>query len=345
MKLGQWLGLFAIAIALYVLWQSRQLLLLLFTAAVLAIAVNRLVRLFQRLPLQRGWAILLSIGLLAALLGGMFALILPPFIDQFQALVDLLPVGFERIETSLRWLERRVLEPTLPGVSDLDGLLEQLTPTGSNLLAQAVSFFSTSINAVLELLLVLVLMLMFLANPQAYRQVLIRLFPSYYRSRMNEVLERCEVAIIHWTVGALTEMVFVGVISGIGLWLLQVPLALAHAVLAGLLNFIPNIGPTLSVLFPITIALLDAPWKALAVLILYLLIQQIESYWLTPTIMAKQVALLPAITLSAQIFFANLFGVLGLLIALPLTVVAKICLEEVLFKDILDTWQRPPSYE
>lgn len=133
-------------------------------------------------------------------------------------------------------------------------------------------------------------------------------------------------------------MVFVGALSGIGLWILQVPLALAHAVIAGLFNLIPNVGPTLSVVFPMAIALLDAPWKAGAVLILYLVIQQIESYWLTPTVMAKQVSLLPAITLTAQIVFASLFGPLGLLIALPLAIVVGTWIEEVVFKDILDRW-------
>lgn len=139
--------------------------------------------------------------------------------------------------------------------------------------------------------------------------------------------------------GALIEMMFIATLSGISLWILQVPLVLAHAILAGLLNFIPNIGPTLSVVFPITVALLDAPWKAIAVLIVYIVIQNIESYWLTPTVMAKQVALLPAVTLSSQILFATLFGALGLLMAIPLTVIAKIWLEEVLFKDVLDKWR------
>ncbi|HEY9835844.1 MAG TPA: AI-2E family transporter, partial [Vampirovibrionales bacterium] len=91
------------------------------------------------------------------------------------------------------------------------------------------------------------------------------------------------------------------------------------------------------------IALLDAPWKALAVLIWYILIQQIESYWLTPTVMAKQVSLLPAVTLVAQIFFASVFGVLGLLLALPLTVVAQIWIQELYFKDIMDKWKNKPS--
>ena len=97
-------------------------------------------------------------------------------------------------------------------------------------------------------------------------------------------------------------------------------------------------GPATSVVFPLMVALLDEPWKIWAILIWYFIIQNIESYWLPPTVMAKQVSLLPAVTLMAQIFFARTFGILGLLLALPLAVVAKTWIEEVLFKDILDPW-------
>jgi predicted PurR-regulated permease PerM len=158
---------------------------------------------------------------------------------------------------------------------------------------------------------------------------------------VDQVLRCCATGLESWAKGALIEMMFIGTISAIGLLILQVPLVLANAILAGLLNFIPNIGPALSAIFPITIAFIDAPWKALAVLILYVVIQNVESYWLTPTVMANQVALLPAVTLAAQILFTTLFGALGLLMALPLAVVVKTWLEEVLFKDILDRWQRP----
>ena len=88
------------------------------------------------------------------------------------------------------------------------------------------------------------------------------------------------------------------------------------------------------------IAVLDAPWKIVAILIWYFIIQNIESYWLTPRVMAEKVSLLPAVTLFAQIFFARTFGLIGLLLALPLTVVAKTWIEEVLFKDILDQWNK-----
>jgi predicted PurR-regulated permease PerM len=89
-----------------------------------------------------------------------------------------------------------------------------------------------------------------------------------------------------------------------------------------------------------TVGFLDAPWKALAVLALYFVIQTIESYWLTPTVMANQVALLPAITLASQFFFTSFLGALGLVMALPLAVVAKVWIEEVVFKDVLDQWRQ-----
>jgi predicted PurR-regulated permease PerM len=184
---------------------------------------------------------------------------------------------------------------------------------------------------------------MLLINPEPYRMGFVRFFPGFYRSRVEEILSKCADGLGSWTVGALIEMLFIGFLSGISLWILGVPLVLVHAVLAGLLNFIPNIGPTLSAILPMTVAFLDEPWKAVAVLILYMIIQNIESYWLTPTVMAQQVALLPAVTLTSQLFFTTFFGALGLLMALPLTVVTKTWIEESLFKDILDGWQHQSS--
>jgi predicted PurR-regulated permease PerM len=338
MKMGQWLGIIALVISLYILWQIRQLLLLGFTAIVLSTAINHLVQRFQQSGLKRSGAVLLSVGLVVAVLAVIFWLIVPPFIEQFQDLIDLLPAGLERIQDGIDWVENQVLDPSLPEIPDLTGLIQQIQPLGANLVQRMVDFFSTSINFLLEFLLVLVLTLMLLANPQPYRQVFIRFFPSFYRQRVDEILTRCASGLGAWTTGALIEMLFIGTLSGLGLWLLGVPLALAHAVLAGLLNFIPNIGPTLSAVLPMAIGFLDAPWKAIAVLVLYIVIQNIESYWLTPTVMANQVALLPAITLTSQLFFTTFFGALGLVMALPLAVVAKVWIEETLFKDVLDQW-------
>ena len=117
-------------------------------------------------------------------------------------------------------------------------------------------------------------------------------------------------------------------------------LVLANALLAGLLNVIPNVGPTMSTIFPMAVALLDAPWKAAAVLGAYVVIQNIESYVITPSVMHHQVKLLPGLTLAAQFLFTLLFGPLGLLMALPLAVVLQVIIREVVIHDVLDRWKR-----
>jgi predicted PurR-regulated permease PerM len=343
MRIGQWLGFVVLLVSLYILWQIRQLLLLIFTAVVLATAIGKLVQRLQRSRMRRALAVWLSLVIVVGLLTICFVLIVPPFIDQFEELVKLFPAGLSRIQQVINWLELTIVGPYLPNIPDINNLIRQLQPLGEILLGQAIAFFSTGFTAALEFLLVIVLTLMLLVNPQPYRQVFVRCFPSFYRQRVEEILTLCGEGLGNWTVGALIEMLFIAFLSGLGLLILRVPLALAHAVLAGLLNFIPNIGPTLSAVLPMAIAFLDAPWKAIAVLILYLVIQNVESYWLTPTVMAKQVSLLPAFTLVAQIFFASFFGALGLVMALPLAVVAKTWIEELVFKDVLDRWKQPSS--
>ena len=148
------------------------------------------------------------------------------------------------------------------------------------------------------------------------------------RRTVEQVLDHCEDAIVGWFIGITFNMVVIAIMSMIGLWLLGVPLMLANGLLAGLLAFIPNIGPVVSVIPPVAIALLEAPWKAIAVIGLYILIQQIESNLLTPFVMKQQVNLLPAITLLAQVVFSLFFGFLGLLLALPLALTLQQWLNE-----------------
>jgi len=337
-KFGQWLGFICLIMALYVLWQIRQLLLLIFMAIVFTVALNRCVKGLQRLGIKRGLAILITLLTSLGIVILFFIIIVPPFIEQFQKLIELLPQAWDLVRNnSIQWRQQFQFDwlPSLPNLSDL---VQQLQPLGTFVFSNFFTFFSNSVTAILQLLFVLVLAMMMLANPQPYRQAFLKLFPNFYRRRSEEILTLSEAGLGNWLLGIAISSTMVGLFSGFGLFVLQINLVLVHAILAGLLNFIPNIGPTASVIFPILIAVIDAPWKIVAILILYFIIQNVESYWLTPTVMAKQVSLLPAITLIAQIFFAQMFGILGLLLALPLTVVVKTWLDELLFKDILDKW-------
>ncbi|NEO38284.1 MAG: AI-2E family transporter [Moorea sp. SIOASIH] len=343
MSLGTWIGLLAFILSLYILWQIRQVLLLIFTAVVLANALNILVEKFRRVGIKRLFAVLLSILLMLALTVGFYWLIVPPFAEQVLELIDQVPRGIEKLG---EWLE--VLSADIPPdlitfpEIQLDQLIQQLQPLLNQLLGGGFSIAFNSLAVVAQVLLVLVLTIMLLADPKAYRQSFIRLFPSFYRRRVDEILTLCDHSLRGWLVGILVNIAAISGLSFVGLVILQVKLALAQAALAGILTFIPNIGPGLSVVPPIAIALLDAPWKAIAVLILYIIIQQVESNLLTPLVMKQQVSLLPAVTLLAQVFFATFFGFLGLLLALPLTVVGQVWLKEVLIKDILDQWKTSP---
>lgn len=337
MNFAQWLGFIGLLVALYILWHLQQILLLIFCAVVLATALNRLVLWFQSRKLPRNSAVWLTLTLCLLFAILFIWLVIPPFFEQFQRLLELIPRAFKRLSLEMTLLENR-LPAFMPDLPNLAQVTAQLPPLITNLLGNFFTIFSTSFNTLLQILLVLVLTLMMLFSPQPYRQGFLRLFPSFYRRRADYILTQSEIALGNWLSGMVINCLFIGITSGIGLWLLRVPLVLVHALLAGVLNFIPNIGPLVSAIFPVTIALLDDPWKIIAVVVLYFAIQNIESYWLSPTVMANKVSLLPAVTLTAQIFFAKTFGLLGLMLALPLTVVAKTWIEEVLFCDILDRW-------
>ena len=344
MKLGQWIGLLALIASCYILWQIRQALLLLFAAVVVATSLNRLARYLQKFGLKRPIAVLLSISFLILIFVGLFLIIVPPFAQQFQQLTQRTPQGIAKLNQWLDLIETRFsgqIGQRLPNL-DINNIIQQLRPIFNQLLGGAGAFVGNTLGVILSFLLVLVLTLMTLAEPLSYRKAFIQLFPSFYRRRVDGILDECEVALGGWVIGALISMSVITLLSLIGLSVLQVPLPLAHAVVAGLLNLIPNIGPGLSVIPPMTIALLDSPLKSGFVLILYFLIQQFETNILTPYVMAQQVALLPAVTLIAQVFFATFFGFLGLLLALPLTVVAQVWVREVLIKDILNQWHTNP---
>ena len=342
MNLGTWIGLVVFFISLYILWQIKQLLLLLFTAIVLATSLNILVKKFQQRGIKRFNAVFLSTLFLIVVIVGCIWIVVPPFIDQFQDLTNLIPLGVEKLNTWIDLFSESLDPRIITLLPDTDELNRQLQPLIQQFLGGGLTIFYNSLGVLLSILLLLAITLMLLADPMTYREGFKRLFPAFYRRRVEEILTLCTKGLEGWLVGILFNMVVIALLSFIGLLILGIPLALSQAMLAGIMTFIPNLGPTLSVVSPMAIALIEAPWKSLAVLILYIIIQQVESNLLTPIVMAQQVALLPAITLLSQLFFATFFGFLGLFLSLPLTVVGQIWFKEVIIKDVLDDWHRPP---
>ncbi|SBO42369.1 AI-2E family transporter [Cyanobium sp. NIES-981] len=351
MRFGQWLGLLALVASLLLLWSLRQSLMTLFAAVVLAMALCTLVGwVRERLACHRSHALLLSLALVTVVVTILATAVIPPFIDQFAELVAKLPAAAATLLRLMRGLIAGASQ-MLYGRSDgsLDWLREGLFSGGSteNLRGGALQLLGLAGgigSGLVQLLFVVAVALMITVHPVAYREVAVLLVPAFYRRRFRRILIHCGDALSGWMVGVLISSLCVGVLAAIGLSLLGVKLVAANAVLAGLLNIIPNIGPTLSTVFPMSVALLDSPIKALAVLVLYVAVQNLESYVITPSVMQHQLNLLPGLTLAAQLLFTVLFGPLGLLLALPLAVCLQVIVREVLIHDVLDRW-KPPALD
>ncbi|MBE9045084.1 AI-2E family transporter [Pleurocapsales cyanobacterium LEGE 10410] len=345
MSFSNLVGAIALLIAIYIIWQIRFILLLAFAAVALATAINYLVEFLMKEGIKkRGVAIFLSLAFLVMVLIIFVFSIIPPFIDQVQESLYLLPQAVDRVEAWLNWLQRQVPEQLVGEIQRLENVTRNLPGVVSQLLSNFYAIFTDSLGIILNILLVTVVTIMLLASPRPYVRLFLAFVPSFYRRRAAKILKKCETSLVGWTKGILFNMLVITVLSWLGLTILGVPLPLANALLAGLLTFIPNLGPTLSCIPPIILALIDTPWKAVGVLILYVLIQQVESNILTPLVMKQQVSLLPAITLLAQATFAVFFGFIGLFLALPLAVVAQVWIEEVLIKDVFSNWNNKSNF-
>ncbi len=343
MKFSKLIGAIAIVALALLLWRIRQVLLLVFAAVVFATVINRLVRRIQKLPVPllrevpRGVAVAIALLSILSILVAAVWFIAPAILNQIPASTFFSEQGLDQIQ---RWYRQlRGIVPGDPlGGTKLADLLPQLS---RNLASRVVAFFTGSLDFFINLLLVVVLIAMMLASPQSYRRLVILSFPRFYRRRADEVLTLCEEALSGWSIGILFNMTVITGFSWIGLSLIGVPLPLVNAIIAGLLTFIPNLGPAISVIPPVLMGLAIAPWMAVAVIILYFVIQQLEGLVLTPLVMKQQVSLLPAVTLVAQVVAAMFFGILGLFLALPLVVVIQVWAKELLVKDILDRWPAP----
>ncbi|MFB2934585.1 AI-2E family transporter [Aerosakkonemataceae cyanobacterium BLCC-F154] len=339
MNFGKWIGFFVLVVSLYILWQIREIILMFFTSVVFATALNRVVKRLQQSGAKRGIALGLTVGMVITITLLCFFLIFTPLTKQLQQLVQLIPYGIDQIETWTTSLQARVPSQFINNVPSFSDLSLQLQKLFSWVVTHLYLVLSNSLALLLNFLLIIVLTIMLLVNPKPYRNVFISLFPAFYRRRVDQILTECEKGLIGWLKGVALSMIFIGITSTIGLWFLDVPLPFVNGLLATILALIPYIGAILSVVPPMFLALLYSPIKAVFVIVLYTLIQQIEGNFVTPIVMEKQVSLLPAYTLAILTAFGVFFGFLGLFLALPILIVLQTWVREVVIKDVLDRWE------
>jgi len=275
-----------------------------------------------------------------------FILVLPPFIKEFNEILVDIPNGLSKINilinTNLNKFNNIFYGEQTENVIDIFSLINDVVtiPDASTIAKAIQESFKNLINiagnlgsGLLKLIFVLVVSLMISIEPKQYKENILLLVPKNYRNKFRNILEKSNTALANWTFSMVISSLSVGILSLIVLSILDVKYVVSNALIAMVLNIIPNIGPVISGIFPISIALLDNFWKPLAVLGAYVIIQNIESYIIMPSVMKKKANLLPGLTLISQFGFTFIFGPLGLILSLPLAVVIQVLIKE-LFKDI-----------
>ena len=313
-------------------WQLRWVLLVLFGAVVLAVALDVLI---EKLQDHLSWPrpLSLAVVLVVLLLGGalVFQLLVPELITQVQELGNLVPTLVTKLKSML------VSNPRLMNLEE--SFAEQFSwdriqPLGSQLLGVA----GGAANSLIQLLLMSLLAVLLALDPASHRQMVIAATPRPARQEMAELLDQCRLALGGWLAGMTISASSVFVLTWAGLALLKVPLALLSALVCGLLTFVPTIGPTAASLLPLAMALLVSPLLMLQVLVLRLILQNLEAFLLTPLLLRRTVNLLPTVALMAQLSLGALLGLPGVLLALPLVVVLQVGMEQVVVKQIMDRW-------
>ena len=332
MTLRGLVGLLALVVLGLLAWELRWVLLVLFGAVVLAVALDVPVTWLRRItPMNRPQALLVVVALL--LIGGwqLAELLLPELLEQVEQFTQLVPALVRRLgELAGGVSALQSLEERLASLATFD----KLQPLGSQLLGVAGGAAAGTIQLLLMVLLALLLVL----DPRSHQRLLLAATPAHYRPLAAELLGHCRQALGGWLAGMTLSATAVFLLTWAGLAALKVPLALLSALVCGLLTFVPTIGPTAATLLPLAVALLVSPALALQVLILRLVLQNGEAFVLTPLLLSRTVNLLPTVALMAQLSLGALLGLPGVLLALPLVVVLQVISQRVLVEQIMDRW-------
>ena len=332
-------------LAVRLLWVAREVFLTAFLGVLFGLAVgagaDRLTR--YRVPRGVAAALIVFSTIGALVLTGVF--IAPTLSEQGAELRQRIPEAVDRVES---WINER------PGIAGLflggsavtaqrdsatrataraesvsvaiDTANAQRVPTLRQRISQQLGgvtkylfpFLSSTIAVVGGLFLIIVLAIYVGADPTLYHVGLMALFPPEARPRAGIVLSRVATVLRKWLVTQMIAMLVIGVVTTVALFALQVKAAVALGVIAGILEFIPTIGPILSAVPGVAMGFLDSPEKALSVGLAYLIIQEVEGHLLIPMLMKEGMDLPPALTIVTQAVMALLFGFIGLMVAVPL---------------------------
>ena len=316
-----------ILVLLVVLWRVSLVLILVFGGVLVAVALRNLsepLRRYLRIPDRLSLLIItVALGVVAFFFFAVFGRLAG---QQFSALADQIPGA---MRAARDWLNgysigREVLQ-AMENSSEATARLLGALPLAGGIL-----------GGIGEVILVIFVGIYFAADPPTYFAGVLRLVPPRRRLRARQILDAMSESLRKWLIGMTLDMLLLGVMTGIGMWLIGVPLPFALAVLAGVAVFVPYIGPLIATIPGLLLALSVRPLLALYAAIVYLIVLTIEGNISQPLLQRWAVSLPPVLNLLAILVFAPLFGIWGAVLATPLTVALSVLLQKVYIEDVLD---------
>lgn len=331
--------IFLVGLAL-ALWSLRGAIMLLFLGAILATALSIPVNFLRKRGLSNGQAVLVTVisTLAAVFLVGI--LIIPSFVQQAGNLVDRLPTALDEANTQYNQFAKDsgVLPTIETGADNLDQsqISDFIRDQADNATGQVLPFLGTVGSVIGNLLILFVLTVYFLAEPTDYVEGVLTLVPRAYRPRALEIITSLGKSVRLAVISQIFSSLLVATFTTIGLFILGVDDALALGILAGFFNFIPNFGPLVSLLVGVIFTLASGG-PVVLVIILYLVVQQLESNVITPRIIRQTLSMPGAVVIATQLVAGALFGFLGLLLAVPLVAVIMTIVREIYVYDALNS--------
>jgi len=318
-----------IILFLVFLYLIRDVIIIFIFALIIASAIAPIVNLLEKIKIPRVIGALLVYVVLIGLIVFLASLIIPPIGHDFKNLASNLPNYVEKLSDKFDSLKQA--STRYQGIIDrvqsaLIGIGDYLKGKGTNLLTTAFGIF----GGVFSFLLILVVSFYLAVLKKGVQRVLTHLIPIRHRDYILDLWERAQKKLGRWLQGQLFLGLIVGVLVYIGLHFLNIKYALLLAVLAGVLEIFPYIGPVIAAIPAVIIGFLQAPILGLWTLILYLVIQQIENYLIVPLVIGKVVGLNPIIIIMALLVGGKLGGIFGMILAVPLTAVFAEFLKDML---------------
>lgn len=321
---------------------TLNVLLLLFLCALIALGLRGMTDwLTKHTSLSEKLALGLTILFIVVLLVGLGLLAGSRLLREFSALGDTLQLSLQQVEEQLsQYSWGRQLIEQIPTSAQLE---QALIGSNAELFARFTGIFSSVLGLFSSTILIIFISLFLAADPAVYTNNFLRLVPQGSRKRIRETLRQVADTLQMWLLSRCISVLVIGVLTTGGLLLLNSALALSLGIIAGLAAFIPTFGPIIALIPALLVGFIDGPQQMVLVLLLYLAIQMIDNFIITPIVQKKMLYLPPVYLIAAQLLFGIIAGSFGVLLAAPLAAALVVLVRMLYVEDILGDRSESPS--